>query len=187
MQQLQQQLAMNAAQSWQQPKKKPTHKYQNNNKNSNRGRKSRGNSNNNRNGGGNQPTWSTNIPRKFNRKNIPKNVRSNETPEYCWTHGHDTRHNSNECTAQCAGHRNNATTHVNTGSNPKNVEHVLASSAVGITGIYVRARGQIQQQPSWNQQANMGYCMPTQKPMMIQHPTMQPMIHQPIMQQQQQQ
>ena len=102
MQQLQQQLAMNAAQPWQQQQQQPNHQYQNNNKNSNRGRKSRGNNNNNRNGGGNQPTWSTNSS-NLNLKNIPNNIRSNETPNYCWTHGHDTRHNSNECTAQCAG------------------------------------------------------------------------------------
>ena len=106
---------------------------------------------------------------KFNHKNTPNNVRSNETPKYCWTHGHDTRHNSNEYTVQCAGHKNNATTHVNTGGNPKNAERILTPSAVGITGVDVSARGQIQKQPSWNQQSNMGYCVPMQQPMIQQH------------------
>ena len=160
MQQLQQQLAMNAEQPWQQQQQQPNQQYQNNNKNSNRGRKSHGNNNNKRSGGGNQPTWITNSS-KFNVKNIPNNVRSNENPKYCWTHSHGTHYNSNECTAQCAGHKNNAMTHVNTGVNPKNAERILAPSAVGITGIDVCERGQIQQQPSWNQKANMGYCMPT--------------------------
>ena len=100
MHQLQQQLEMNAAQPWQQRQQQPTQQHQNNNKHSNRGCKSRGNNNNNRNGGGNHPTWSTNIPSRFNRKNTPANVRSNETPKYCWTHGHNTCHTSNECTAQ---------------------------------------------------------------------------------------
>ena len=91
---------MNVRQPWKQRQQQPNQKHQNRNKNNNRGRKSRDNSNNNRNGGGNQPTWGTNSPIRFNRKNIPDNVRSNETPKYCWTHGHDTRHNSNKCTAQ---------------------------------------------------------------------------------------
>ena len=82
MKQLQQQLEMNAAQPWQQQQQQPTQQYQNNKKSSNRGRRSRGNNNNNnnnnRNGGGNQPTWSINSS-KFNRKNIPNNVRSNKT------------------------------------------------------------------------------------------------------------
>ena len=97
MQQLQQQLAMNVVQLWQQQQQLPTQHYQNNNKNRKRGRKIRGNNNNNnnnRNGGGNPPTWSTNS-NKFNRKNIPNNIRSNETPKCCWTHGHDTRRNTN--------------------------------------------------------------------------------------------
>ena len=186
MQQLQKQLEMNAAQPWQQQQQQPTQQYQNNNKNSNRGRKIRGNNNNNSNGGVNQPMWSTNIS-KFNRKTIPNNVRSNKTPKYCWTHGHNTRHNSNKFSAQCAGHKNNATTHVNIGVNPNNAERVLSPSAVGITGIDVRACGQIQQQPSWDHQANMGYCMPTHHPMIIQQPMMHTMIQQPMMQQQQQQ
>ena len=50
----------------------------------------------------------------------PDVVREVPAAEYCWTHGHNTRHNSNECTAQCVGHKTNATTHVNTGGNPKN-------------------------------------------------------------------
>ena len=177
---------MNGAQPWQQQQQQPTQQYQNNNKNSNMGRKRRGNNNNNRNGGGNQPTWSTNSS-KFNRKNTPNNVRSNETSKYSWMHDHYTRHNSNECTAQWAGHKNNSTTHVNMVGNAKNAERVFVPSAVGITGIDVRAFGQIQQQPSWNQQANMGYRMPTHQPMKMQQPMMQPMIQQPMMQQHQQQ
>ena len=59
-------------------------------------------------------------------------------------------------------------THMNTGGNPKNSERSLAPSAVDIMGVDVSARGQIQKQPSWNQQANMGYCVPMQQPMMIQ-------------------
>ena len=114
MQQLQQQLSMNAAQPWQQQQQQPIQQYQNNNKNSNRGRKSQGkNNNNNRNYGGNQPTWSTNSS-KFNLKNIPNNARSNETSKYCWTHNQDTRHNIKKFTAQCAGHKNHAMTYVNT-------------------------------------------------------------------------
>ena len=198
MQQIKQQLEMNAAQPWQKQQQQPTQKYHNNNNNINRGRRIRdknnnnNNNNNNRNGGGNQPTWSSNNSNngntntksiKFYRKNIPNNIRSNETPKYFWMHGHGTRHNINKCTAQCVGNKNNATTHVNTGGNPKNAERVLTTSAVGITGIDVRTCGKIQQHPSWKQQSNMGYCIPTQQPMMMQQPTMYPMMHQPMMQQ----
>ena len=147
MQQLQQQLVTNVAQPWQHQQQHPAQQYQNNNKNINKGRKSRGNNNNNRNGGSNQPTRSTKSS-KFNCKNTPNNSRSNETPKYCWTHVHDTRHNRSECTVQCAGQKNNAPTHVNLGGNPKNAERVLTPSAVGITGIDVRVHGKIQQQPS---------------------------------------
>ena len=36
--------------------------------------------------------------------------------------------------------------------------------------LTVSVLGQIKKQPSWNQKAKMGYCMPTQQPMMIQQP-----------------
>ena len=123
-------------------------------------------------------------PQQIQPQEPPDSVRSNETAKYCWTHGHDTRHNSNECTAQCVGHKTNATTHVNMGGNPKNLKRSIAPSNLVVTGVDICARGQTQQIPSWNQQANMGYCMPPQQPMMTQQPMLQhPMIQQPMIQQ----
>ena len=56
MNQMQQQLAMSAAQLWQQRKQQLPQQHQNNTRDKNKGRKSRGNTSINRNGGGNQPT-----------------------------------------------------------------------------------------------------------------------------------
>ena len=145
MNQRQQQLVMSAAQQWQQRKQQTPWQHQNNTRDKNKGRKSRGNTSINRNRGGNQPTWGTNTPSRFSRENLPENFRSNKTAKYCWTHSHKTRHNSSECTAQFVGHKTNATNHVNRGGNPKNSERSITPSTLGVTGVDICARGQIQQ------------------------------------------
>ena len=193
MQQMQQQMAMNAQAmamqqqpAWQQQQRQPAQQSSNNNRrNFSNNRRNSGNSNNSSN---NRTRWNntgTNTGRtnssgtpgaRWSRANFPSNVRSDDTPFYCWTHGHDVTHNSGACKTRCTGHRNNATTHIGTDGNPANAHRTVFPASMGLIGRsrwIANQRGGQQQatqqghrQPHWNnqQQANMGMGMPMMQP-----------------------
>jgi hypothetical protein len=131
--------------------------------------------------GGNQPGWSAastttstnNGSSKFYRTDFPDHIRSNETAKYCWSHGHDMRHNGSECTSRCAGHQPNARTHVGTKGNPKNSERTTAPSTIGLVGVdrmaaTTTAATTQPRQPTWSQQANAVQQNTVQQPVMQQ-------------------
>ena len=203
MQQMQQQMAMNAQAmamqqqpAWQQQRQQPAQQSSNN-----RGR--RNFSNNRRNGGtngaNNQPRWNntgTNTGRnnnsgtqgaRWSRMNFPSNVRDDDIPFYCWSHGHDKNHNSGDCQRRCTGHRNNATTHIGTDGNPAGANRTVTPASMGLIGRsrwnagqrggQQQATQQGSRQPHWSnqQQANMGMGMPMMQPTQWQQPMqMQP-------------
>jgi FtsZ-interacting cell division protein ZipA len=123
-------------------------------------------------------------------------VRSNKDIFYCWSHGWDTGHNSNQCQRQANGHLTHTRLHVNNNGNPRFSERIAAPSSVGLIG-QAKARAMAGMQPQANampvmQQPTAQFQQPAmQQQMQPQHfqqqQNMMRPIMQPIVQQQQQQ
>ena len=156
--------------------------FGNNNKNFNNNNFNNFNNSNNNNimGAG----WDA-VNRRFSRNNWPANVCSHTKPEYCWTHGCDAAHSSQECRQQAPGHQVQATRQNPMGGNNRNQERTILPQSRGLIGIPPRQQrprgqgGQFQQQQQqqynqqgWQQQrqqqqqANMGVQFPPMQPNM---------------------
>ena len=84
------------------------------------------------------------------RANRPDNVRTYNGITWCWTHGNDCGHNSNECEKRHPNHNANATYYNQMGGNPARMERTIDPSTVGLPGapkpLPPSQRGQQQQQ-----------------------------------------
>ena len=108
---------------------------------------------------------------QFDRKNWPMEVCSQSVPKYCWSHGWDCNHTSNECRRRQPGHQNNATRTNSMGGNPTNAHRTILPQTRGLNGkppstnygsmqTAGNNRQQFQQQWQPQQQANMSMVVP---------------------------